>query len=487
MDAKLPLSADGDIFSYSSGDGIFRQAIVDVIIKAIQELCRHTALRYKWMHYLPNQAALREDPFWSQDATSIADALSRLPLVLTECGTRHGQLCRISQLRRLGEDEVDGDGRPLFPDLLEEPIYPSVKYERRDVDILTEYGLAAAQTKDLIPRLRALTESEAWKVKFENRDEDWHSRVARWVLGAWEDRLEDWKDALKTMRLLPLASGQLLTPANANSKVYFPDIDGIPIPPDVALVMIHPAAAANPDCRKLYQALGVVSADRETVRALLSPKKTSAQQISDPPSAPEVAVPDTHLEYLYLMHTGDGMFDNDTGDLTTEWLSIAKDQPERLLSRLYSDYCHPAGRKGWEASQDKTSVIQQTEVTCSSGVTRFVCETYLPLPSLLRRCANWLSGDPDKTLPFLKVEKPLTELACKEEAWVKLGIDFDIFTEDNLFFTLEVLEAVMAEDVRPKETLTQTVIAIYLRLLEQCNDFAGTGEEHDGFRRLRYV
>ncbi|KAL6399631.1 uncharacterized protein AUP68_17036 [Ilyonectria robusta] len=414
------------------------------------------------------------------------DLSTRFPLLWTDSGASHGQLCRISQLRRLGEDEVDVDGCPLFPDLPEEPIYPSIKYERRDVDILAEYGLAAAQTKDLIPRLRALTEREAWNVKFyQNRDEDWHSRVARWVLGAWEDRLEDWKDALKTMRLLPLASRQLLALANVSSTVYFSDIDGIPIPPDVSLVMIHPAAAANPDCRKLYQALGVVSADRATVRALLSPKNTSARQTSGPPSAPEVAVPDTHVEYLYLMHTGDGMFDNDTGDLTTEWLYIAKDQPERLLSRLYNDYCHPAGRKGWEASQDKTGVIQQTEITCSSGVTRFICETYLPLPSLLRRCANWLSGDPDKTLPFLKLEKPLTELACKEEAWTKLGMNFDIFTEDNLFFTLEVLEAVMAEDVRPKETLTQTVIAIYLRLLEQCDDFVGAEEENNGFRRVR--
>ncbi|KAH7006858.1 hypothetical protein EDB80DRAFT_893373 [Ilyonectria destructans] len=486
MDAKFRLSADRDIFSYSRGDWMLRRAIVDVIIKAIQQLCRNTALRYKWMRYLPNQATLRSDLFWSQHTTSIADALSRLPLLWTDIGSNLGQLYSISQLRRLGENEVDVDGRPLFPDLTEEPIYLSVRYERKDVDVLTEYGLGAVQTKDLIPRLRALTEREAWNVKFyQNRDEDWQSRVARRVLGAWEDQREDWKDALKTMPLLPLASGLLRAPADLSSKVYFPDIDGIPIPPDVSLVMILPAAAANPDCRKLYQALGVVSADSATVRSLLSPKGTSARQTSGPPSAPEAVVPDTHLEYLYLMHPGGDMFDQDTDDLTPEWLSIAKDQPERLLSRLYNDFCHPAGRKGWQASQEKTSVIQQTEITCSSGVNRLVFETYLPLPSLLRRCANWLLGDPDKTLPFLKLEKPLTERACKEEAWTKLAINFDIGTDDDLAFTLAVLEAVMAEDVRPKETLTQTVVGIYVRLLEQCNEFAGVKEENEGFRRVR--
>lgn len=467
---------------------MLRQAIVDVIIKAIQQLCRNTTLQYKWMRYLPTQSTLRGDPFWRQDTTSIADALSRLPLLWADSGSNLGQLYSISQLRRLGGGEVDVDGHPLFPDLTEEPIYLSVRYERKDVDVLAEYGLGAVQTKDLIPRLRALTEREAWNVGFyQDRDEDWQSRVARWVLGAWEDKREDWKDALKTMPLLPLASGHLRAPADLSSKVYFPDIDGIPIPPDVSLVMILPAAAANPDCRKLYQALGVVSADQATVRALLSPKDTSARQTSGPPSAPEVAVPDTHLEYLYLMHPGVNMFDNDTDDLTPEWLSIAKDQPERLLSRLYNEFCHPAGRKGWQASQDKTSVIQQTEITCSSGVNRLVYETYLPLPSLLRRCGNWLSGDPEKTLPFLKLEKPLTELACKEETWIELASNFDIGTDDNLAFTLAVLEAVMAEDVRPKETLTQTVVGIYLRLLEQCNDLTGVKQGNDGFRRLRYV
>ncbi|KPM37949.1 hypothetical protein AK830_g8628 [Neonectria ditissima] len=482
--ANFPLSSDSDIMPYSWGDWALRQAIVNALTKALQQFSLNPTLRYSWMRYLPSNADVCSDPFWTQKSTPMSSMLRQLPLFCAESGSKDGKLRSASQLRRLSQDQIDAAGLPLFPDLEADPIYLSVKYECKGADILAEYGLEAVQTKDLIPRLRALVESEAWNAKvFLDRDEDWHSRVARWILHAWEDKHQGWKDALKTMALLPLASGQFRSSADLTPKVYFPDINGIPIPPDVPLGMILPAAAANPDCRKLYQALGVITADAATVRAMLSLKGNDSDETSA--TSPVSKVSDTHLEYLYLMHPGDGMFIGETPDLSPTWLRIANDQPERLLSRLHKDFCHPAGRKGWLASDEKLATIRETEITCSNGVSWPVWETFLPFPSLLRRCENWLSGEPENTLPFVKLEKPLTEASRDDGAWIELARNFDIGTEDNLTFTLIVLGAVMAEDVRPKETLTRTAVGIYLRLLEQCSAFVGAAGRDDAAERVR--
>ncbi|KAK7424161.1 hypothetical protein QQZ08_008767 [Neonectria magnoliae] len=472
--ANFPLSPSGDILQHSLGDWKLRQAIVDALIKAIKQISLNPTMQYKWIRYLPRKADVCSDPFWRQETASMFDALLRLPLISVDSGGIFGKLCSVSQLRRLGEDQVDSSGHPLFPDLETEPLYLSVKYERKDADILADYGLEMAQTKDLMSRLRALVESKAWNDKtYLNRHEDWQSRVARWTLRAWEDGRQEWRDSLETMKLIPLSSGQFRSPADTSLPVYFPDIDGVPIPQEVPLDIVLPAAAANPDCRKLYQALGVVSADSATTKALLAVKQTPSDEVSETPSVPKS---DAHL-----MHPGDDMFNDKTSDLTLVWLSLAKDRPERFLSRLYKDFSHPACRKGWLASEERAAIIRETEITCSNGVTRPICETFLPLPSLLTRCERWLSGEPDKTLPFVKMEKPLTELSHNDEAWTELARNFDMGADDDLAFTLAILEAVMAEDVRPKRTLSETVVRSYLRLFEQCN---GT-EKDNALERVR--
>ncbi|KAK7408636.1 hypothetical protein QQX98_009200 [Neonectria punicea] len=471
--ANFPLSSSGDMIQHSLGDWKLRQAIVDALIKAIKQISLNPTMRYKWIRYLPRKADVCSDPFWREDTASMFNALLRLPLLSVDSGGIFGKLCSVSQLRRLGEDQVDSSGHPLFPDLKAETLYLSVKYERKDADILADYGLETAQTKDLMPRLRALVESKAWNDQiYLDRHEDWQSRVARWILRAWEDGRQEWRDALKTMKLIPLTSGQFRSPADTTLPVYFPDIDGTPIPHDVPLDIVLPAAAANPDCRKLYQALGVVSADSATIKALLAVKQTPTDEVSKTPS---VSKSDAHL-----MHPGDDMFNDETSDLTLVWLSLAKDRPEHFLLRLHKDFSHPAGRKGWLSSEDKAAIIRETEITCSNGVTRLICETFLPLPALLTRCERWLSGEPDKTLPFVKLEKPLTGLSHNDEVWTELARHFDMRADDDLDFTLAILEAVMAEDVRPKRTLSETVLGCYLRLFEQSN-----GTEDNALERVR--
>jgi hypothetical protein len=55
-------------------------------------------------------------------------------------------------------------------------------------------------------------------------------------------------------------------------KVFFPEIDSTPIPQDINFPMVLLAAAANPDCRKLYETLGVTPADPEKFRELIMDK-----------------------------------------------------------------------------------------------------------------------------------------------------------------------------------------------------------------------
>jgi hypothetical protein len=85
-----------------------------------------------------------------------------------------------------------------------------------------------------------------------------------------------------------------------DQKVLFLEIDSIPIPRDINLPIILPAAAANPDCRKLYETLGVTSEDTEKVRKLIMDKHNFWKE-----KRLDVTMSSSHLRYLYRMHSRD--------------------------------------------------------------------------------------------------------------------------------------------------------------------------------------
>lgn len=249
------------------------------------------------MRYLPRQNQLPSDPFWKDVANLIREDLQTIS-VFRPGSERFGSLKPISELFRLTEDQLDQNGDPLFPDLAVEK-YPSAAYAQKDLDILAEYGMRELDTEDLIQRIRHFMQSDLWKVKaFENRDEDWHSRLSRLLLKLWEDHA-DFRGNIRFLNLFPMRSGEVQAdPAlTSDLNICFPDIDGVLIPRDVILPMLLPAAASNPDCRKLYQTLGVKTATVATVRS-----QVTAKHLKPVPCELTAELSNEQLRFLYQFH-----------------------------------------------------------------------------------------------------------------------------------------------------------------------------------------
>ena len=290
----------GDIVVTSQRNISIRNAIADVFMTAMEDLCKKPVLEHRWMRYLPQQAQLPSNPFWRELCTLIRAGVMTKSLV-RPWSQQLGRVYKIELLNRLTDEQMDKDKQPLVPDLLTER-YLSAGYETEDLDILTEYGLTYMEMWAVFPRLQAFITSDAWKAKaFEDRDEDWHARLARLILKLWNSQSFGWKKTLKSLPLLPLLSKEVRVPSEELSDVFFPDIDGVPVPEDLDIPMILPAAAANPDCRKLYEILGVKKVEPHMVRTMIITMYENVEQVAKLDVAKSVS----HLRYLYRLEPKD--------------------------------------------------------------------------------------------------------------------------------------------------------------------------------------
>ena len=528
------------------------------------------------MRYLPRKQTLRFHDTWRIIEDVLINAVRKSKVIYSEA---KGSKCAYSldQLRAFGNDLADWKSSPPLPEL-KNPTFLSTKYTQSDINILADYGLENLTTKDIMPLLQALVWSPSWNSRFyQARDEHWHSLVARWILKAWNDTTGNWRNILKRLPLLPLSSGNFLTPAHSKLRIYFPDINGIPIPCDLSLIILDQEAATNPDCRRLYEALGVVTCDFTAVRTLILNKHST--WASSPRAGPTISLHTSigHLQFMYQSNSDaiDNrpftavVFDQDgnakiprqervylpgisewsiekrlfplrnlpgyseiksgisilheaymkdlpkrstgyTGAwmeflstvvqlepslvqierlpgtardvdfaLTPEWSFVKDHRPDWFISRLKTEFCSSPSITDRSLSPFNTTAIRNITLECTNGFTKPLCQSFLPLPSLLFQCGNWFHGDPIAILPFLKLEKPLTEAdEEKDAAWLRFAATYGISTTTNLPFMLTVLEAVMHEDALLKEGVKRTVAHLYLKIFEQCNaSTEGKGNE----------
>ncbi|KAF5666548.1 hypothetical protein FCIRC_10136 [Fusarium circinatum] len=279
-----------------------KEAVEDAVVKTVQGLCTRPGTEHKWMRFLPHVGRKSTDPFWILLDNTLQYKLSEIPL-LRPRSQKFGSLSKIADLKRLSADELDQYGAPLLPDL-EQELYLSSGYESLDLDILSQYGLTYMSNVEVTRRLGAFTKTDDWRTRtFENRDEDWHARLARLVLKMWNDMLSNGKKAIRSLDLIPLASGDLkrATKGGENEEFYDNMIEGISIPGDLDFPMLLPAATANADCRKLYEIFG--------------PKTLAVQQVrekiiniyKDPAQAAklDLAKSRNHLVFLYRIEPKD--------------------------------------------------------------------------------------------------------------------------------------------------------------------------------------
>ncbi|KAF2791877.1 hypothetical protein K505DRAFT_326545 [Melanomma pulvis-pyrius CBS 109.77] len=282
-----------DIVTTSERNIGLRLAIGVAFAKGVQELCNHPGLRYGWLRFLPSRKSPLLDPFWNGLVPYIRSSLSMVPVVFSRNEISQSRY-KISELRRLNSTQLDKNGNPLVPDLPTAK-YLSAAYNVEDLDILDEYGLLYLQVEDMMPMLQAFVKQPSWKLKvYHDRDEDWNSRMAKLIMQVLDDKDQHWMEKVRVMPLLPLCSGTFQSPLSTDPVVFFPDINGTPIPEDLDLAMILSAAAANPDCRKLYETLGVKTASLEKVRTLIINKHRSWKQ-----RGLNVTMASSHLRYLY--------------------------------------------------------------------------------------------------------------------------------------------------------------------------------------------
>ncbi|KAJ4052179.1 hypothetical protein NW756_001612 [Fusarium oxysporum] len=279
-----------------------KQAVEDAVVTAVQDLCKKPGTEHKWMRFLPQINRNGIDPFWLGFNNVLRLKISIIPL-LRPRSQKFGNLSKATSLKRLSADQLDQYGAPLLPDL-EQEMYLSSGYEPQDLDILSQYGLTYMPNWAIISRLEAFTKTGDWRTRsFEDRDEDWHSRLARLILKLWNDTQNDWKTAIRGMHLIPLVSGDLKQAIINGKKCDFYDnlIEGIPIPRDLDFPMLLPAAAASPDCRKLYEVFGPKSLAVQQVREkIISMYKDPAEV-----AKLDVVKSRNHLTFLYRIEPKD--------------------------------------------------------------------------------------------------------------------------------------------------------------------------------------
>ncbi|KAF4995739.1 hypothetical protein FGRMN_4946 [Fusarium graminum] len=314
-----------------------KKALAKAVLTAIQDLSKKPGLEHKWMRFLPQMSQNSTDLFWQGFDNLIRSHILEVP-ILRPRSQKLGSLFRIPFLKRLSAEQMDQHGVPLLPDL-EDEMYLSMGYELQDLDILSEYGLTYMPNWALISRLSAFTQSGDWRKKtFDDRDEDWHSRFACMISKMWNDKEHDLRSAICHMPLIPLATGNIeqVSPRGATRSFYNPSIQGILVPGDLGYPTIFSAAIANPDCLKLYEALGMQSLTFQQVRE----KIVSIYRNTSEVAKITVTMSRNHLVFLYRMEPVDMINKNE------QEFMIIFDQRERMKHPKH-EYVYLPGEGDW--------------------------------------------------------------------------------------------------------------------------------------------
>ncbi|GKZ34319.1 hypothetical protein AbraIFM66950_004548 [Aspergillus brasiliensis] len=281
-----------DIVRSSARNRKLRDAIADAFNVAVSEMCKHPALRYTWVRYLPQRDGHHWDPFWVGLLDGIKTKLLSNPVLLSRSGRSWSP---IQEMRRLKWDVVDKSGKPLFPDLPEpEEIYLSPSYDKQDIERLVEYGIKPNTLNDILPRaIRDIRRPDS-RMKNKSTDQDWHSCAANvfsrcLVLNVSIAEIKD-------TPLIPLTTGQWVSIRQRD--VYYSFVQGIEIPRDLGLDLVAPEAESNPKRKELFQHLGVQVASVVHVRKLIQDKYKSTKT-----AGISIAISRSHLVFLYLTET----------------------------------------------------------------------------------------------------------------------------------------------------------------------------------------
>lgn len=258
------------------------------------KFCEHPSLQYEWLRYLPGSSI--SDDFWAQLSPKIVTLLQCTETLRTR---GQGALKRPKDIRYLPPNYLDQYGEPLFGDLANE-IYLSSEY--KSFGKLKELGVRSISYVDIFVRIRADAKRSNPKITASTGDEDWHTRVAKLLIRAFEQDTAKIMHLLRGLEIIPLQDGRLIS--SLQVPIYYPDNRGVPVPTDLNLRLVELSATQNQDRHKLFSKLGVEHCVPERVIDLIIGRYRELGRVSL-----ECSI--AHLRYMYWhLRTDETCLDN---------------------------------------------------------------------------------------------------------------------------------------------------------------------------------
>ncbi len=208
--------------------------------------------------------------------------MTRTPVLLARHGT---QLRKIDTVALLAGHFKDDEGSPLLDDSATS-VFISNRYSPEATNLLEEYGLKIMDVDHVVDLLRADLTRATSKMRSASTSQRWHSTMAQ-LLTKYANYYR-----VRQLALLPLRSGDWVS--LDSGSVYLPTAEEIPVPIDVNMRILDPAAVANKDRRALYTRFGAAEPSVVDVRIAIGNGYGALFPCSS------LAQSKSHLHFLYL-------------------------------------------------------------------------------------------------------------------------------------------------------------------------------------------
>jgi hypothetical protein len=239
------------------------ESAAEAFVDAVLQFCNHPTLQYHWMRFLPQ---LQPNHFWAKLPLRINEILQSTPILRPH---DNSELRLISELRIVPEDFKDAYGNPLLADS-SQGTYLAAEYEKDDIETLASLGVRHLTIVDVLGRVRQDVESPASRLKAPAMSKDWHGRVAKFLLGAFNGQCVA---LLRDISFIPLADGSFTS--MAQGPIYFPGSDRKSIPNDFGIRIVDRESIKDNEWRKaLFSAIGIKRFEQplEVVNPNVSPE-----------------------------------------------------------------------------------------------------------------------------------------------------------------------------------------------------------------------
>ena len=218
------------------------------------------------MRFLPSEKRHQFDPFWLQLVEMIKTGLQTRLTVLSWTGRRRS----LTQLHHVDPGMRDGHGEPLLRDASPE-LYLSNKYALSDIDILRDYGMSKIAVDQILDLVEQDLKDANSRVRSPSMSSDWNTKMAMllsspFLLSPFNRYRAYATRRVKNMAVIPLQDGSWTSANSEGGRIIFTTAKGVGIPRGTSLRLVCSKAEGDPERSKLFDHLGVLHVDVDTVR-----------------------------------------------------------------------------------------------------------------------------------------------------------------------------------------------------------------------------